>query len=65
MDKRSVLMQHFGPKLIEGLAILTMIEINELRTKLNLPPRTKQQIYDQMMNHFSSLPDYDWMTEES
>ena len=65
MDKRSEVLEHFGPKLIEGLALLVLDEINELRTALNKPPRTKDQVFDQLTNHYSTLPDYDWMNKEN
>lgn len=63
MDKRSEVLNHFGPKLIEGLALLVLDEINELRTAVDLPPRTKNQVFDQLTNHYSTLPDYDWMNQ--
>lgn len=61
MDKRSEILQQFGPKLLEGLFEMLLAEVNEIRTALSLPPRTKAQAYDQLTNHFSNLPDYDWM----
>jgi len=64
MDKRSEVFQYFGPKLLEGFLELLFKENNELRTALGLPPRTKLQIYEQITNHVTSLPDYDWMVEE-
>lgn len=63
MDKRSRVFQLFGPKLLEAFLELIFAEINELRTKLGLEARTKEQIYNQLINFNSSLPDYDWMTE--
>jgi len=64
MDKRSQLFQMFGPKLIEAFLELILAELNELRTRRGLPPRTKQQLYDQIIDHVTHLPDYDWMTEQ-
>lgn len=60
MDERSKVMQKFGPKLIEGMLLLLLDEINILRLKADLPPRTLLQLFNQMTNHFSDLPDYDW-----
>lgn len=64
MEKRSEIFQKFGPKLLESFLELILSENNELRAAVGLPPRTKQQIYDQITNHFSSLPDYEWQDEE-
>lgn len=61
MDARSENAQHFGPKLTEALTLITLSEINEVRTALGLPPRTLAQLQDQLTNHYSTLPDYDWM----
>ncbi|MBA7682884.1 hypothetical protein ES703_91240 [subsurface metagenome] len=64
MAKRDEVMQRFGPKLLEGFLEMIFSENNLLRTNAGLPPRTKQQVYDEIMNHTSTLPDYEWMTEE-
>ncbi|MBA7670358.1 hypothetical protein ES703_78503 [subsurface metagenome] len=64
MEKRSEVFQKFGPKLLESFLELILSEFNELRTAAGLPPRTKIQIYDQITNHFSNLPDYEWQDEE-
>lgn len=64
MDKRSEVFRMFGPKLLEGFLELIFAEVNELRTHVGLPPRTKEQVYDQIMNHTTTLPDYDWMGKE-
>lgn len=62
MDKRSEVFQMFGPKLLEAFLELIFAENNELRTRVGLPPRTKQQVYDEIVNHVTTLPDYDWMS---
>lgn len=64
MDKRSEVFQYFGPKLLEAFLELIFSENNELRTAAGLPPRTKLQIYDQITNHVTTLPNYDWMNQE-
>ncbi len=61
MDKRSEVFHMFGPKLLEGFLELILAELNELRVAAGLPPQTKQQAYDEIMNHANSLPDYEWM----
>lgn len=63
MNKRSEVLQLFGPKLIEALALDILNELNILRAKHGLPPRTKLQVYDALMNQANHLPDYDWMSE--
>lgn len=61
MDRRNEVFHLFGPKLLEGFLELLLSEINELRTREGLPPRTKLQAYEEIMNHATTLPDYDWM----
>lgn len=64
MAKRDEVFHMFGPKLLEGFLELIFAENNLLRTNAGMPPRTKQQVYDEIMNHVNSLPDYEWMTEK-
>jgi len=64
MSKRDELFKTFGPKLIEATLHITLSEINIIRTELGLPERTPLQVWDQIMNHYSSLPDYEWMEDE-
>lgn len=64
MTKRDDLMRMFGPKLIEAMGLMVIDELNILRSKHGLSPRTPSQLYDQITNHLSDLPDYDWMQEE-
>lgn len=61
---RDKLYQHFGPILIEALAEILIEEINILREKLNLQPRTKQQLINALKAKNDILPPYDWMKEE-
>lgn len=63
MDKRSEVFQLFGPKLLEAFLELILSEVNDLRTRRGLEPRTKQQIYEQLKDQAAALPDYDWMQE--
>lgn len=60
-DKRSQVFELFGPKLLEGFLEMLFVENNLIRTRLGLPPRTKNQVFDEIMNHTSTLEDYDWM----
>jgi len=63
MNKRSEIFVLFGPKLLEGFLELQFNQINILRQKAGLSPLTKDQVYDNIMNHANSLPDYDWMID--
>lgn len=63
MSKRDDIMRTFGPKLIEALALMVLDEINILRSKAGLSPRTLNQVFDQITNHYGDLPDYEWMME--
>lgn len=65
MSKRDDVFELFGPKLLEGFLQLIFDENNLLRTALNMPPRTKQQVYDEIMNHANSLADYTWMEDNT
>lgn len=60
-EKRDEVFIKFGPILLEGCLHIILDELNTLRTQHNLPPRTKLQFYDQIMNHTSTLKLYDWM----
>lgn len=64
MSQRDDLMQQFGPLLIEALALTVLDDINLLRGELGLSPRTPQHLLDQLNNHLSTLPDYDWPSPE-
>lgn len=61
MTTRDEVMRLFGPKQIEALALVTLDEINILRRKLGLSPRTKSQLLEAVNKRISSLPDYEWM----
>jgi len=61
MSKRDEVFDLWGPKLLEAFLHLILSEVNELRTKAGLAPRTKTQVYNQIMNDAIHLPDYDWM----
>lgn len=65
MSKRDEVFQLFGPKLTEAFMRIVLDEINVLRCEHGLSLRTLAQIYDQITNHHSDLPDYDWMKDET
>lgn len=63
-EKRDELFRSFGPVLLEAICRVIKDEINLLRSLHGLPPRTDNQIYDQISNHYGGLPPYDWMNGE-
>lgn len=64
MSERDKLFQQFGPILLEAFCEMILSEINILRTRAGLPPRTKQQVIEEINNHLSTLEPYDWMNNE-
>ncbi len=63
MADRESLYRAFGPLLIEALAIVIKDEINILRTKAGLTPRTNQQIINAISEELDDIPMYVWMEE--
>lgn len=61
MSKRDDLFAQFGPILMEAITRVTKDELNLLRSLHGLPPRTDDQIYDQITNHYGDIEKYDWM----
>ena len=55
--------QRFGPVLLEAVVRKLVDEINILRSEIDLPQRTQQQVIDALIEEYQSLPDYDWMGE--
>ena len=60
---RENLYKQFGPMLMEALALVVLDEINELRTRASLPPRTKAQLVSGLEMKLTSLDKYDWMND--
>lgn len=65
MAKRDTLYRQFGPILLEALVEQLLKEINELRTKLALPPRTMADFLSTVHHFAPELPPYDWMQEQT
>lgn len=63
MSKRDDLFQRFGPRLLEAFMFLIKNDNNQLRELHGLPPRTDEQIYDQIINHLSTRPPFSFETE--
>lgn len=64
MGKRDILFKQFGPIIMEAITRVIKDEINLLRSLHGLPPRTDEQIYDQITNHYGDLLPYEWMNGE-
>ena len=64
MSQRDEIMSRFGPLLLEAFALMVLDEINILRQQLGLQPRTPQQLLNQIGNHSTTLPKYDWMLDQ-
>jgi hypothetical protein len=58
---REEIYRHFGPQLLEALALTIKDEINLLRVKAGLPERTTQQLVDTLETKLNQCPKYDWM----
>ncbi len=59
---RDDLYASFGPVLIEAVVKVIKDEINIIRTELNLPERTNQQLFNAIETKLDSLAKYDWMS---
>lgn len=64
MALRDVTYHKFGPLLMEALFDTMLEEVNELRVKAGLQPRTKAYFLGKSNNIQSHLQPYDWMDEE-
>lgn len=63
MEKRDELFARFGPLLIEAIADFLLDNINALRQEQGMPEITKDDFCEQLLNHLSELPPYEWMQE--
>jgi len=61
---REELYRYFGPILLEATVLCIKDEINILRTELNLPERTNEQIIASLENKLSTLNKYQWMNKD-
>ncbi len=62
MALRDSIYEQFGPLILEALVDNLLEEINELRTALGKPPRTKEGFLGSTNNHLDHLPEYNWMS---
>jgi len=65
MATRQDLYEKFGPLLLEAVVLLVLDELNLLRQRAGLPPRTAQQLLDSLDDRLSELPEYPWMRKEA
>lgn len=65
MALRDNLYQQFGPLTVEALFDTMLEEINELRTRLSLPPIPKEEFLDRAHNNLNHLEPYNWMEGET
>lgn len=61
MAGRNETYRKFGPILLEAVCLVIHDQINLLRQEQGMPNITEQDILDNLNNHLSSLPPYDWM----
>lgn len=64
MALRDNVYEKFGPLILEALFDTMLDEINELRTRAELPERPKEAFLGSVHNHLNHLEPYDWMNEE-
>jgi hypothetical protein len=58
---RDELYKQFGPQLLEALTLVTLDEINTVRSNAGLAERTKAQLVSAIETKLSALSKYDWM----
>ena len=58
---RDEIYQRFGPLMLEAIVRVIFSEINILRTRAGLEPRTLQQGIDALETHLGQLSKYQWM----
>lgn len=63
MALRDDLMQKFGPILLEAIVIMAVQEANRVRSQIGMPTITKEQFFNEINNHLSTLEPYEWMEE--
>lgn len=61
MSPRDNVFQQFGPKLLEGLFLAWLRELNELRIDAGMQPLTEEYILGRLHNDLNHIDDYRWM----
>lgn len=62
MAKRDELFRRFGPLLIEAITDFLLDNVNTLRKEQGMKEITKDEYLEQLSNHVTDLPPYDWMS---
>lgn len=65
MATREEIYRTFGPVFLEAIVRVIFSEINILRTRAGLEPRTIQQGIDAIENQLKQLSKYQWMDKEN
>ncbi len=60
MAKRDDLYRKFGPVLIEAIVLVTLEEVNRVRTALSLPPVTDDALMDAIEAKLTAAQKYSW-----
>lgn len=60
---RDSLYRNFGPQILEAQMDVMLDEINAVRAKVGLEPRTKQQLADALAAKLEATADYTWQNE--
>lgn len=60
--RRDELFAKFGPILLEAICLCILDEVNRIRTHVNMPLITKQDVLDELNNHLGELEPYEWMS---
>ncbi|MBW1996366.1 MAG: hypothetical protein JRJ29_00235 [Deltaproteobacteria bacterium] len=63
MAIREEVYERWGPMLLEAIVRLLVNEINILRQKVGLPPRTMAQVLAAVLNEYNSLEEFDFVKE--
>ncbi len=58
--EREELMQRFGPKLIEAIMKEIREELDEIRAKIALTPKSEQDFIDGISEKLNNIEDYSW-----
>jgi hypothetical protein len=64
MADREQTYRNFGPMMLEAIVRLIFSEINILRQRASLEPRTVQQGLDALKNQIDQLEEYEWQKEQ-
>ena len=65
MSTRDELYRSFGPVFVEAIVRIIFSEINILRNRAGLEPRTLQQGIDAIENQLGQLSKYQWMDTDN